>query len=264
MVIPARQKRKRSIDCRRHPASIKHNSIRESIKWLINNVNLNFCLAKNTAVVNLNHTDTLPMVTISMEYNKLKNYVFLSLASFVLIFLAGCKTTEITKDFSFSKTAPNGLVVVSITHAEPVILNGVSLHYAHEEKGHFESLKGLRGEFRSKNVLGMYEDVLSDFSNVRGDLVVVELPPGRYLRRQLQASRPQLGYNTISELWPIPESEREFFVRAGEVTYLGEYKVSAYASNPAGYNAKFSNVVHTYPKARDFAVLKAKYPHVKF
>lgn len=199
-----------------------------------------------------------------MESNKLKNKIFLSLAYLTLIFLTGCKTTEITKDFSFSRAAPNGLVVVSITHAEPVILTGVSLHYAHEDKGHFESLKGLRGQFRSKSVLGVYEDSPSDFSDVRGELIVVELPPGRYLREQLQASRPQLGYSTISELWPIPMSEREFTVRAGEVTYLGEYKVSAYASNPVGYNAKFSSVVHTYPKARDFKVLKEKYPYVKF
>lgn len=30
MVIPARQKRKRNIDCRLHSAPVKHNSIRES------------------------------------------------------------------------------------------------------------------------------------------------------------------------------------------------------------------------------------------
>ncbi len=174
------------------------------------------------------------------------------------VLLTGCKTTELNKEASFNEASQNGLVVVSLTHSEPLQYNRASIFYGAIDKAYLESLKGLDATFIDTSFMRQYP-VTNDFQKTFGKLVVAELPPNTYeITRVRYTMDMPVGKDKEFDFIHKRDARPTFDIKAGEVTYLGEYNVTA-------RDKKYMPIlkISTDNKQRDFKVLEKKYPNVQ-
>ncbi|PCJ95117.1 MAG: hypothetical protein COA45_12375 [Zetaproteobacteria bacterium] len=190
---------------------------------------------KNTKVADMKQTKTI-------------------LILFISFLLVGCKSVTLSQDHSFNKKSTKGLVVVSFTHEKPLSYSSVWLNYGALDKIYRKGREHFYGIFVDSNFLETVP-TSSDFDDVFGKLVVAELEPNTYEIAGLSYFMDSRQYNLA-----YPRDEKPHFeVKAGEITYLGEYQVKRrerMVIRPGPQMTKNNK------QERDFAVMRQKYPNI--
>lgn len=116
------------------------------------------------------------------------------------VFLSGCATPNVDKDYVLNADSGKGLLVMSLTH----VTDNIIVDYRGKSKGRF--------------MTGTVQYPV-DWESPYGRLVVAELPAGRYEFYQWHSGRKYLTY--IPTPFSIP-----FMIAAGKVSYVGNIYIS--------------------------------------
>ncbi|MFL6647758.1 MAG: hypothetical protein ACJ8KO_07340, partial [Sulfurifustaceae bacterium] len=174
-------------------------------------------------------------------------------ASVLVMFLAGCATPNIDKDFQFSAEKDTGLVVGSVTQDD---VPGQGASYA---TFFFEDSNGNGHMVRSREQFLTRALVQGpdDFSDVVGRLFAIELPKGKY-----RFVRWNMG-DGVGHFWPKKDpSPLEFTIERGKVTYIGNLHMQlATGTNIVG-QTRIANVlpVVSDKSDRDLRVFASRFP----
>ena len=178
------------------------------------------------------------------------SYLLVLFASFALM---GCKTTTINTEAPFDKTSQNGLVVLSLTQEEPLMYTSGLVMYKGLSRPYLESGKSFRADFIDTTLMKS-NPIENYFGSVFGELIVAELPADTY-----EIRRVRYYINALERDFIYRDNLPTFEVKAGEITYLGEYGVKGIT--PTAMPAM--KIIKQNSKKRDFEVLRKKYPNIK-
>lgn len=189
--------------------------------------------------------------------------VFLFIGSLLIFLFSGCATRNISKNYSQQQENQAGVVIFSITNSlskegQSYLSTGgaeeLTFRYQDVEK-HKEAWVTTEPTF---NLLPSS----SDFKNIHGKLIVIELKPGNYEFISWTIKTPGLGgarYISPEHMLPIP-----FKVKKHEILYLGELHLDMIAKkNMFGMSLVFgANLLAKDSFDRDIKILQKEYPTI--
>ena len=189
--------------------------------------------------------------------NDIKKIVFVVIS---LLFLAGCGTTNVRNDYALSQQSQKGLVIGSLTQSKSSkghqgfssAISGISLVYRNtetEETGRIGIDSTLPGPLYS-----------GDFSNAKGELIAVELPPGDYVFEKWHAL--QGSYTNVYSNIPYPI---KFSVYRNRAVYIGNLNLEIiFGRNIIGIGIVAGGLVTVNDsRERDIRVLLTRYPNIE-
>ncbi len=169
-----------------------------------------------------------------------------ALVCLTIILFSGCAspTANVAENYAISSDSSNGLLVGSIEYRGP--LSGYRVYYRglyNDQRGYFEAGVGM---------MLIPIPPKSDFSDKKGSLQVVELPPGKY---EIANWAVQSGYANVGQTQPFSIN---FIIEPGKATYIGSFVFSA--TDRMGLTVTGVQVDFTESYESDSKVLRQRYP----
>ena len=99
-----------------------------------------------------------------------------------------------------------------------------------------------------------------DFQNPDGKLFLIEVPPGTY-----SITGPSSFLIADISYKPVPDTAHTITVKAGKVTYIGEYRMDSAVSSSSLFDTDLTNVraITKDSRERDIREALKKYPNLK-
>ena len=191
----------------------------------------------------------------SRYLNNIRKIAFVVIS---LLFLAGCGTTNVRNDYALSQQSQKGLVIGSLTqskssnghHGFSAAISAINLVYRNtetDETGQIGIDSALLGPLYS-----------GDFSNAKGELFAIELPPGDYAFEKWHAL--QGSYTSVYSNLPYPI---KFSVYKSRAVYIGNLNLEIiFGRNIIGIGIVSGGLVTVNDsRARDIPLLQTRYPN---
>lgn len=182
---------------------------------------------------------------------------FLSKAGLLLLFITlvgGCTSNPYTADNNIGiyDSSNYGLVVLSVnTEGSP---KGFQYILKSEDSGIQFSIPD-RGALDS-----MLPMLISDFRDIKGKLVVLKLPKGKYKFVEWIYSGTGINQYPADASWSKLGFPIYFNVENGKVNYIGQVsRINTYSGN----TLLSSKIIVTDKEQRDISLFLQKYPNIK-
>ena len=175
------------------------------------------------------------------------------------VFLYGCGTANVSRDFEIQDSKDKGIVIGSITQNEeiPGSVN-TNFYYGKLEKNN-EIVDTAWIEAKPENYVTGTLGFKSDFEEIDGRLFVIELPEGDHV---LYRWSIDIGNAFIDPVVPPPG--QRFYVEPGRVTYIGNihmhYKAHKSLLGLKVVGSGFPEITNQH--ARDIPKFKELYPNL--
>lgn len=180
----------------------------------------------------------------------------------LIIFGAGCSTSNVSKDYSLNKDANKGLLLVAISWSDdPRGAPG----YAAATSDVSYQFKSKSGEYKQSvhldPTLGLdfFKDFTPESGNGSGRIVALELPEGDY-----EFYGWKLLQGSADHFWNVEPFSIPFRITKGVASYIGELNLSIFRVKNALNVGVFGRgtLSLTDKSERDFQLIARKFPKI--
>lgn len=177
-----------------------------------------------------------------------------------VMFLAGCATPNIDKDFEFSADKDTGLVVGSVTQDDVPNLNASYATFFFEDSHGDGHMVRSREQVVTRALIQAVNKAPEDFSDAVGRLFAIELSSGNYKFVRWNMS------DGNGHFWPKKDpAPLEFTVERGKVSYIGNLHMKLVTGTNIIGQTRIADVlpVVSDKSDRDLPVFASRFPRLK-